>query len=87
MTTPPPLPSTTPQSRGRRFWAALRRSPMDPVSHRPICFAHNRGLLEGQYSGACPRRDACRFAHVNINEVPGAEEAAAILALEVSLLG
>ena len=59
---------------------------MDPASQRPICFSYNRGLLENDPLGGCPRAaDECRFAHVPLNQVPGAEDAAAILAIEVSV--
>lgn len=34
---------STPQHKGRRFWAALRKTPIDPVSNRQICFGFNRG--------------------------------------------
>jgi hypothetical protein len=85
-TRPTPSPTIHPtQSRGRRFWAALHRAPLDPISNRPICFAYNRGLIEGAGAGGGCLRSAerCRFAHVPLSHVPGAEEASAILSLEV----
>ena len=31
------------QPKGRRFWTALRKAPIDPRTNLHVCFAFNRG--------------------------------------------
>jgi hypothetical protein len=38
------------KAKGRRFWAALRKSPIDPISNKPICFGYNRGGWRAAYT-------------------------------------